>query len=241
MTDFKPVNYRQSDLATPFGIFQSAISQYLGGRLALLQPVEIVSTDGTYATVKPLIAHFDTVGKAIPITDADNIPNVPIVQPFGANGQFQFKPQAGDKGLLIACNWDTTNYKSTHGQTTVASNRQFNWSDGFFVPVDFQAAPTGALIKNGNSSIALEKDEINVNTGTLNATATTKITGATTITGDVTITGNITVTGNVTASANITGLAIEGATVKETTTNVSLGTHTHGSPTPVTPAPTPGS
>lgn len=235
MTDFKPVNYRQSDLATPFGIFQSAISQYLGGRLALLQPVEIVSTDGTYATVKPLIAHFDTVGKAIPITDADNIPNVPIVQPFGANGQFQFKPQAGDKGLLIACNWDTTNYKNTHGQTTVASNRQFNWSDGFFVPVDFQAAPTGALIKNGNSSIALEKNEINVNTGTLNATAKTNITGATTITGDVTITGNITVTGN------ITGTAVSGATVKETTTNVSLGTHTHGSPTPVTPTPTPGS
>ena len=136
---------------------------------------------------------------------------------------------------------DTSNYKSKHGQTTVASNRQFNWSDGFFVPVDFQEAPTGALIKNGNSSIALEKDEININTGTLNATATTNITGATTITGDVTITGNITVTGNVTASANITGLAIKGATVKETTTNVSLGTHTHGSPTPVTPAPTPGS
>lgn len=230
MTKFNPVNYRQSDLATPFGIFQTAIAQYLGGRLALLQPVQIVSTDGTFATVKPLIAHYDTVGKPIPITEADNIPNIPIVQPFGANGQFQFKPQAGDKGLLIACNWDTTNYKEKHDKTTVGSNRQFNWSDGFFIPVDFQAAPTGALIKNGSSSIALEKDEINVNTGTLNVTAKTNINDETTITGDVTITGNVTVIGN-----------IQGTIVKETTTNVSLGTHTHGSPTPVTPAPTPGS
>lgn len=230
MSKMKPFNYRQSELASPFGIFQSAISQYLGGRLALLQPVEIVSTDGTYATVKPLLAHFDTLGKKIPIDSKSYIPNVPIVQPFGANGQFQFKPQAGDKGLLIACNWDTTNYKSTHSETTVASNRQFNWSDGFFIPVDFQAAPTGALIKNGSSEIALEKDEINVATGTANVTADTNITGDTTIKGDVTITGNITVTGTITATGEVTG------------NNIALSTHTHGVTTATgtsSPAPTP--
>ena len=216
-------------MGTPFGIFQLAISQYLGGRLAVLQPVEIVSTDGKFATVKPMLAHYDTTGNEIPITDADNIPNVPIVHPFGANGQFQFKPAAGDKGLLIACNWDTTRYKQSHGQTTVASNRQFNWSDGFFIPVDFQAAPTGALIKNGSSSIALEKNEINVETGTLNAKAKTNITGDTTITGNVTITGNITVSGTISAAG-----------VTDSATNVTLGTHTHGNP-PSTPGPTPGS
>ena len=220
-------------MGTPFGIFQSAISQYLGGRLAVLQPVKIVATDGKFATVQPLLAHFDTLGQPIPITDADNIPNIPIVQPFGANGQFQFKPAIGDQGLLIACNWDTSNYKKNHNKTTVASNRQFNWSDGFFIPVDFQAAPTGTLIKNGSSSIALEKNSINVNTGTLNATATTNITG------NVTITGNITVTGTITATGEVTG------------NNVGLSTHTHlvagaaalvppPAPTPPTDAPTPG-
>lgn len=221
MTNFKPVNYRQSDLATPFGIFQAAISQYLGGRLALLQPVEILSTDGTFANVKPLIAHYDTLGQPIPITDEDIIPNIPVVQPFGANGQFQFKPQAGDKGLLIACNWDVTKYKESHAQTTVASNRQFNWSDGFFIPVDFQAAPTGALIKNGSSEIALEKNEINIKTGTTN------------ITGDVTITGNVTITGSITATDEITGKGI------------ALSTHTHLVPAAAAltppPAPTPAS
>ena len=230
MSKFKPLNYRQSDTATPFGIFQLAISQYLGGRLAVLQPVKIVATDGKFATVQPLLAHFDTTGAPIPITDADNIPNVPIVQPFGANGQFQFKPSVGDQGLLIACNWDTTNYKSSHGKSNVASNRQFNWSDGFFIPVDFQAAPTGALIKNGSSSIALEKDEINVATGTANVTADTNITGDTTIKGDVTITGNITVTGTITATGEVTG------------NNIALSTHTHGvtkATSTSSPAPTP--
>lgn len=248
MSKMKPFNYRQSELASPFGIFQSAISQYLGGRLALLQPVEIVSTDGTYATVKPLLAHFDTLGQKIPIDSNSYIPNVPIVQPFGANGQFQFKPQAGDKGLLIACNWDTTNYKATHDETTVASNRQFNWSDGFFIPVDFQAAPTGALIKNGSSSIALEKNEINVSTGTANVTATTNIngdtsitgettiTGATNITGDVTINGTLTVTGGITTPSTVT------ASGGVTSGTIAFATHTHGVTKATgtgTPAPTP--
>jgi phage baseplate assembly protein V len=110
---------------------------------------------------------------------------------------------------LIACNWDTTRYKATHGETTVASNRQFNWSDGFFIPVDFQAAPTGALIKNGSSEIALEKNEINAKTGTMNLTATTNITG------DVTITGNLTVTGTITSSGEVTG------------NGIALSTHVH--------------
>lgn len=224
MNNFKPANYRPSDLDSPFGIFQAFVSQYLGGRLAVLQPVQIVSTDGQFATVRPLIAHYDTLGQPIPITDADNIPNIPVVQPFGANGQFQFKPEPGDKGLLIACNWDTSKYKQTHGQTTVGSGRQFNWSDGFFLPVDFSTAPTGALIKNGASSIAVEKDEVNVQTGTMK------------ITGDVIITGNITLTGKMTASDEVTAKG------------VALSTHTHNfnynaGPTPAsatTLVPTPG-
>ena len=224
MNNFKPANYRPSDLDSPFGIFQAFVSQYLGGRLAVLQPVQIVSTDGQFATVRPLIAHYDTLGHPIPITDADNIPNIPVVQPFGANGQFQFKPEPGDKGLLIACNWDTSKYKQTHGQTTVGSGRQFNWSDGFFLPVDFSAAPTGALIKNGSSSIAVEKDEVNVQTGTMK------------ITGDVIITGNITLNGSMTATDEVTAKS------------VALSTHTHNfnynaGPTPAsstTLVPTPG-
>ena len=192
--------------------------------MAVLQPVQIVSTDGQFATVRPLIAHYDTLGQPIPITDADNIPNIPVVQPFGANGQFQFKPEPGDKGLLIACNWDTSKYKQTHGQTTVGSGRQFNWSDGFFLPVDFSAAPTGALIKNGSSSIAVEKDEVNVQTGTMK------------ITGDVIITGNITLNGSMTATDEVTAKS------------VALSTHTHNfnynaGPTPAsstTLVPTPG-
>lgn len=206
MSDFKPINYRPSDLNSPFGIFQAFVSQYLGSRLALLQPVEIVSTDGQFATVRPLLAHFDTTGQKIPITAADNISNIPIVQPFGGNGQIKFEPSVGDKGLLIACNWDISAYKKTHAQTTVASSRQFNWSDGFFLPVDFSAAPVGTLIQNGASSVQLDKNEINISTGTTNLSS------------DLVITGNITVNGTITATGEVTG------------NNIKLSTHMHGTP-----------
>lgn len=227
MNNYKPVNYRPSDLDSPFGIFQAFVSQYLGGRLAVMQPVEIVAVQGQFATVRPLLAHFDTLGQPIPITDDANIPNVPVVQPFGANGQFTFKPEPGDKGLLIACNWDTSKYKQAHGQTTVGSNRQFSWSDGFFLPVDFSAPPTGALIKNGGSSIAIEKNAINIDTPTLNINADTSHNGSFNNSGDMTIDGNLVVTGTIIATGTITGAG------------VTLSTHTHGVP-PSTPAPTPG-
>ena len=191
-------------MGSPFGIFEMAISQYLGGRLGVLQPVEIVSTDGKFATVRPLLAHYDTTGKPIPINDDAHIPNIPVVQPFGKNGQFQFNPAPGDQGLLIACNWDTTNYKKTSSASMVGSGRQFSWSDGFFLPVSFQNSPAGALIKNGDSEIALDKNAIDVKTNTLNVDANTEHTGDITITGDVTITGNITVTGEITATQDIT-------------------------------------
>lgn len=73
----------------------------------------------------------------------------------------------------------------------------------------------------------------NVPDGSVNVTSKTA-----TFTADCTINGDLEVTGNIIATGTI-----EGAGVKDTTDplGVTLGTHTHGAPTPVTPVPTPGS
>ena len=120
MNNYQPVSYNPAAGQTLNGIFDLFMRQYLGGRLGVMQPVEIVSVSGKLANVRPLIAHFDTSGSQIPITDADIIPNVPICQPYGANGRFQFQVVPGDQGLLIACNWDASNYKSVHTTAPVA-------------------------------------------------------------------------------------------------------------------------
>ena len=225
MNNYKPVSYNPAAGQTLNGIFDLFMRQYLGGRLGVMQPVEIVSVSGKLANVRPLIAHFDTSGSQIPITVADIIPNVPICQPYGANGRFQFQVVPGDQGLLIACNWDASNYKSVHTTAPVGSGRMFNWSDGFFIPLDFQDLPDGLLIDNG-SSIAVKPDGITANTPTF------------TIKGNVIVEGNITCSGSATVTGEVTGK------------NVKLSTHTHGTPSanavvpsPVPPqstAPTPG-
>lgn len=207
--DYRPVGVNPAALTTPFGIFDLMLRQYFGSRLAVMQPVEIVSVNGAFANLRPVIARFDTNGQKINITDKDVIPNIPIVQPFAASGTVRIKVGPGDKGLLFAGNFDTSNYKKDHASTTVGSARQFNWSDGFFMPVDFQALPDGVLIQSGASEITAKDGEVSITTSKL------KITAAVEITGDVDITGGLTTTADITATGEVTGKGI------------ALSTHTH--------------
>ena len=86
---------------------------------------------------------------------------------------------------------------------------------------------------------------VNTKTAVVNAdTSVTIDTPATTITGTLDVGGAITAGSTLDVTGAITGAStIEGKGIKDTTLppGVTLGTHTHGSPTPVTPAPTPGS
>lgn len=86
---------------------------------------------------------------------------------------------------------------------------------------------------------------VNTKTAVINAdTSVTIDTPATTITGTLQVDGAITANSTLNVTGAITGAStIEGVGVKDTTLppGVTLGTHTHGSPTPVTPTPTPGS
>ena len=214
--DYRPVGVNPAALTTPFGIFDLMLRQYFGSRLAVMQPVEIVSVNGAFANVRPVIARFDTNGQKINITDKDVIPNIPIVQPFAASGTVRIKVGPGDKGLLFAGNFDTSNYKKDHASTTVGSARQFNWSDGFFMPVDFQALPDGVLIQSGASEITVKDGEVSITTSKLKITADVEISG------NVDITGNVDVTGDVTATGNVTGAEVIGGVIP-----ISLSTHIH--------------
>lgn len=225
---FRPLGVNPAAMSTPFGIFDLMLRQYFGSRLAVMQPVEIVSVNGTFANVRPVIARFDTNGKKINITDDDIIPNIPIVQPFAASGTVRIKVAPGDKGLLFAGNFDTSNYKKDHASTTVGSARQFNWSDGFFMPVDFQALPEGVLIQSGASTITAKDGEVSIVTSKLKITADVEITGNIKATGDVDITGatkisdTLDVTGEVTTESKITATGdVKGA-------GISLSLHKHG-------------
>lgn len=101
-------SYTPAQLDGLFEIFSLFVRQYLGSWVAMLQPVEIVSIgeNNRFVNVLPLIQQFDTNGNLIQITGADTIYNIPIMHPFGTNGEISFNPAVGDKGLLIAGNFE---------------------------------------------------------------------------------------------------------------------------------------
>lgn len=157
MSKINVPTYNPADLDTLFGIFQLFMRQYLNSWLATLQPVEIVSIgeSNRFVNVKPLIEQYGNTNKIIPITDADIIYNIPVMQPFGANGEMRFSPTVGDQGLLITGNFDISKYKQTKQTAPQGSSRAFNWADGFFLPLSFQDAPEGFLLKNQASSVSI--------------------------------------------------------------------------------------
>lgn len=159
-----PPSYNPADLDSLFGIFQLFMRQYLGAWLATVQPVEIASIaeNNRFVNVKPLIQLHGTTNNLIPITDDDIICNIPVMHPLGANGEIRFNPAIGDQGLLVAGNFDITNYKQTKSQAPEGSYRSFNWADGFFLPLSFETADDGLLLRNKQSLIKVLEENINV-------------------------------------------------------------------------------
>lgn len=219
----KPVFY--DNASSVYGIFENAISNYLKARLSVCIAVEVVSIEGNFATVKPLISHLDTTGKQINLTDDDNIPNVPIMFFSGAFGSFKFKVNPKDKGLLIASNCDISNYKKNHSQSVVASSRSFSFSDGFFIPLDFGGAGNNLIIKNNNSSLEMSNSEIIITASGF------KIKGKTEISGDLEVEGKIRVKEGLETEGKIKAKGeVEGNNIK-----LSLHKHTIAGTPPICP------
>lgn len=157
-------SYTPAQLDGLFEIFSLFVRQYLGSWVAMLQPVEIVSIgeNNRFVNVLPLIQQFDTNGNLIQITGADTIYNIPIMHLFGTNGEISFNPAVGDKGLLIAGNFDVSNYKKTQDTSPIGSSRSFNWADGFFLPISFRDMPEGLFFRNKESSVKILPELISI-------------------------------------------------------------------------------
>ena len=89
---------------------------------------------------------------------------------------------------------------------------------------------------NGSVTVNTKTATVKADTSVTIDTPATTITGTLDVTGAVTMGATLNVTGAITGTSTITGMG-----VVDSTGRVTLGTHTHGVPVPVTPAPTPGS
>lgn len=99
-------------------------------------------------------------------------------------------------------------------------------------------APDGAITVNAKTANVNLTDSATLTTPTTTVDGNVSITGTLDVGGAVTASSTLDVTGAITGASTIEGMGIKDTTLPP---GVTLGTHTHGSPTPVTPAPTPGS
>lgn len=197
-------NIKPSDAETDFGALQFLIKQYLSLNIGTVQPVEVVSVKDAYVNVKPLIQNIDTQGRVVGITDDDILYDIPAMKFCAGNCKIDYVPTRGDQGLLIAAKMDISKFKKNKQPASVGSFRQFNWADGFFLPLSFQSS-SGFIISNEQSTIELTSSTININGGTINLTGNVNLGGAggaaVARVGDSVVNGKIT-----TGSASVTAI-----------------------------------
>ena len=185
-----------SDIVTAF---QTLMKNYFMNYIDTVQPVEVVSVnEDNTVNVKPLLQDMTTSGKLLEITDDDIIYNIPVMMLTGSNCSLVFNVDTGNKGLLLACQFDISNFKETGQASPKKTNRTYSYSDGFYLPLTIlNTKPETMILTYGKSSISIKDGQIDVIGGdnsTINVTAK-----EVNVTADVKVTGNIEATGDVKA------------------------------------------
>lgn len=162
-------NVQQNALNDEFSALQAILRSYLASNVGTVLAVEVVAVKGAYVDVKSVTQRQTTSGETI---ENMIIYNIPVMSIVGADIEISLNVAVGNKGLLIANKWDISNYKRTHTTAKIGSGRTFDYSDGFFLPLDFGNVFDGINLKKGNTSLQITENSVNITTETANITAT---------------------------------------------------------------------
>ena len=127
-------NVQQNALNDEFSALQAILRSYLASNVGTVLAVEVVAVKGAYVDVKSVTQRQTTSGETI---ENMVIYNIPVMSIVGADIEISLNVAVGNKGLLIANKWNISNYKRTHTTAKIGSGRTFDYSDGFFLPLDF--------------------------------------------------------------------------------------------------------
>lgn len=161
-------NTQPVSFSDEFSALQTILRNYITSNIGTILAVEVVAVNGTYVDVKSVTQRQTTGGELL-----ENViyPNIPVMSIVGADIEISLNVAVGNKGLLIANKWDISNYKKTHNTAKIGSGRIFDYSDGFFLPLDFGNVFDGINIKKGNSSLQITESSVTINTQTANIIA----------------------------------------------------------------------
>lgn len=145
-----------------FSAIQHILSSFAANNIDTVIPVIVTKVKGGKVNVKPLIALRNVTGKTIEITNNNTYYNVPVLQMIGKNFSFTVEPSIDDKGLLLACKYDLTKYKEEHKETVTTNNKQFSFSSGFYLPLDFGNEVKGVNLSFKDTSLTIKDDSVKI-------------------------------------------------------------------------------
>lgn len=182
LTERNAPSFNPSALTDFYSAIQQVIADYLGDYVSTCIPVEVVSVpvnpetgeaNNQLVNVKPVLQNTLMNGTVLPITTDDIYYNIPMMTLFGNQCEISFEVSPGDKGLLIASKYDISNYKAVHMTTDKPTLRKFSFSDGFFLPLDFQQKQTGIILRNGETVLNILPESVTINTKAVQVTSET--------------------------------------------------------------------
>lgn len=227
-------NFNPAALETESGVAEESFLNFAFERIDTVIPVKVHSViegDNSLINVIPVQTSETTGGEELSNGEDAVIYNVPLMMLYGKNSQITFEVQEGDFGLLFAAKRDISEYKFGHIEGVPPTRRIFSFSDGFFVPLDFQNVESGVILRNNQTIVKITDGDITINSnGTMNINCTDATVNASgninaTAEGDVSITasGNVTASGaDVTVTASGTA-SVDGQTVNVKGSEVNLG------------------
>lgn len=160
--------FKQPAFFDEFSGLLALLQSYLENYVGTVMAVEVVAVKGAYVDLKSVTQRKTTSGE---IVENPVYHNIPVMSIIGADTEISINVAVGNKGLLIANKWDVSNYKKTHIESPVGSARTFDFSNGFFLPLDFGNVFDGIQLKKGNSSLQITENSVSITTTTANITA----------------------------------------------------------------------
>ena len=151
-----------------FSAFRQIVRAYLSDNVCTADIVQVakVSDDGTLDLL-PVLERVTTTGETLKNTEDDLICGVKPFYFVGGGCEISIPVSVGDFGILLSCKFDIAGFIEKHASADVASQRQFDRSNGVFIPFDFFAEKkTDLTIKrtteNGTDSVVFDDSGITI-------------------------------------------------------------------------------
>ena len=215
-------SYNPADIMDESGVIDFFL-QKAAANIQKVIPAKIISYDRTEnrATIQILTLFLTSTGGKLQMK---LIPNIPVLNLAGGGFVLSFPVQAEQIGFLLASDRDISILKTNLSTYTPATNRQHQYEDSIFIPLNLNGftvneADANALLissLDGTTKIAVQNNLITM-------TAANVV-----INGNTLVNGALTATDTITSNVDVVAETISGKT--HTHTGVTTGSGTTGLP-----------